>query len=135
MLAVVDLHSGVLGHAAAARLARAGWRVEDAAVADDGSLDVGVLVAVSSPPASRCPEAVRLEVLAVACQGRPEKRVSWQDGAVAQWCKVSYVDFLELFDGTQGLSASVARLGLRVGFGIDRARGSYGCSWDLSRQL
>ena len=58
VLAVVDLHSGVLGHAAAARLARAGWRVEDAAVADDGSLDVGVLAAASSPPASRCPTTV-----------------------------------------------------------------------------
>ena len=46
VLAVVDLHSGgVLGHAAAARLARAGWRVEDAAVADDGPLGVGALAA------------------------------------------------------------------------------------------
>ena len=56
--------------------------------------------------------------------------------SLQQWARDEYVDFLELFDGSIGLSLSVRREGagaLRVGVGVDRVRPSYGQAWDLAQ--
>ena len=127
LVAVVELNSGVLAHASARRLDRAGWRIADGAVRPDGGVHVAAVVVPSC--------AAALEELRNAFRsdlGTGVAQIS--HAAVQQWTATRQVDFLEFFDGTRALTLAVRAEGETAGEGIDRVRPSYGHDWDLTEK-
>ena len=116
LLAVVDLHSGVLAHSSARAFDRAGWRIDEGGPAADGGLQL------SLSPGS---VAAKLEQLQAALGQALEEAPLTKD-SVKQWVAEVRVDFVEIFDGSRRLSLAVSREGERVGPGFDKIRVSYG---------
>ena len=122
LLAVVDLHTGVLAHSSVRALDRAGWRIDEGGPAADGGLQL------SLSPGS---VAAKLEQLQAALGQALEEAPLTKD-SVKQWVAEGRVDFVEIFDGSRRLSLAVSREGERVGPGFDKIRVSYGQCWDLA---
>ena len=129
VLATVQLHDGVMSHAAARRLGRAGWRL------DKGSARVGLAALPTAEPESGI--ARKLETLATGSRmsiavGSAKQA---QTAEVAQfdfvedlqkWVQEGYVDFLEIFCGKGRLTAKARQVGLHAGEGIDNRLIAYG---------
>ena len=61
-----------------------------------------------------------------------DKVLRFQPEAIHQWASTGYVDFMEIYNGEDGLSLAVARLGCVVAPGVDRRNTTYGRVWDLT---
>ena len=125
LVSVVQLHSGVLSHAAARRLDLAGWRLDEQGLQHE--------MAVVSPPAEPSSSlAVRLEEFLGKIGTTPERSVRFEGETLQKWSSTGYVDFLEVFSGEGVLTLVVAETGITTGEGIDARWSSYGRRfWDL----
>ncbi|CAK0811447.1 unnamed protein product, partial [Prorocentrum cordatum] len=132
VLGVVELNKGVLNHAAASRLARAGWRL------DEGTVRRGALAAAAVVPAApRLSDLPSSRVIALVAACRPLEELDLKIGEVQAWAHGVPL-FVEIFDGVGRLSQAVQSLGAAnavcsVVAGIDLKRRTYGQYWDLSR--
>ena len=139
VLATVTLNNGVLNHASASQLSRAGWRL------DEGTVQHGALVAavggpLGAPPPPAClsdQPSGRVGALLSAC--RPEKDLDIRVGEVQAWANGAPL-FVEVFDGQRRLSQAIRALSAFPGdpacvvvAGVDMNRRTYGQSWDLSK--
>ena len=155
VLGVVELNKGVLNHAAASRLARAGWRLDESTV-KHGAL--AAAVGPSSRPAAGTEQALaaavvplarpaagterlsdlpssRVAALVAAC--RPAEELDLRIGEVQAWA-AGVPLFVEIFDGARRLSDALQCLGAAsaacaVVAGVDVKRRTYGQCWDLSK--
>merc|ERR1711882_7996 len=95
VLGVVELNKGVLNHAAAGRLARAGWRL------DESTVEHGALAAAVALPAERPSDlpSGRVAVLVAAC--RPLGGLKLQVNEARAWARGAPL-FVEMFDGERG---------------------------------
>ena len=154
VILIVQLHDGgVLSHAAARSLDKAGWRLDETDMEFEADLVHG--------PSDQ--SAARLEALVGAVQGgllspdghfvledRPlrgspgraefpppagiasRRQLCFQFGTEESqraWLADRAVDFVEVFSGCGELSRQVAQLGLKVADGLDRCHISYGRAW------
>ena len=71
IIMVVELHSGILGHASARRLDRSGWRVDQGSVGGDGAVSVAPVL----PGVPEMEANARLEFLAAAVMAEPRNEV------------------------------------------------------------
>ncbi|CAK0865466.1 unnamed protein product, partial [Prorocentrum cordatum] len=132
VLGVVGLNKGVLNHAAASRLARAGWRL------DEGAVRRGALAAAAVVPAApRLSDLPSSRVIALVAACRPLEELDLKIGEVQAWAHGVPL-FVEIFDGVGRLSQAVQSLGAAnavcsVVAGIDLKRRTRGQYWDLSR--
>jgi len=126
VLGVVELSKkGVFNHASSSRLARQGWRVDEASVRG------GLVAPVGVPPTLSHQKTSRMRALVAACSHEAELRLSEKDALA--WAH-GVPAFVEIFDGEGGLSLAVATGGWAVAPGIDRRRQTYGVPWHLERE-
>ena len=124
LVMIVQLSSGVLSHAAARKLDRANWRLDEQGIQHEAGV-VGV------PPVPSSPLAIRLEEFFGKVGTTPVKAMRFSDQSLKKWCATRYVDFLEVFCGEGMLTEVILETGLVAGEGIDGRWTSYGQVWDL----
>ena len=73
MLAVVELHTGVLSHAATRRLDQKGWRVDGRVAEGEGSLDLAA-VAINPPRNVLLETDRRIAASVAATKSNPRRR-------------------------------------------------------------
>ncbi|MEC7232780.1 MAG: hypothetical protein VXW31_07575, partial [Planctomycetota bacterium] len=135
ILGLVELSNGVLNHAAASRLARAGWRVDESTV-QHGALQAAAAVMPTlrgetlAPPLSLAP-TIRADALLRA--GRPLEDLRFEAAAVRERATTGRERgiFVEIFAGKGLLSAAIREGGWPVADGIDIVTRAYGRTWDL----
>ena len=130
VLSVIQLHDGVMGHAVARRLDRAGWTLE-------APERVSLLAGPTEGTGAKLEELVsgaRLS-LTVAASGARAASARVLEFAtevdLQRWLGKGTVDFLEIYCGYGQLTARVSETGLVVGEGIDNRVVSYGRKWPL----
>ena len=119
---------GGLPHALAKQLDRSGWRLQDAAP----ELGVGMVAEGPLPMRPVLAQAALLEWLHGTLEGPADKVLRFEPEAIHQWASTGYVDFMEIYNGEDGLSLAVARQGCVVAPGVDRRNSTYGRVWDLT---
>lgn len=135
ILCVVQLHDGVLAHATARQLDKAGWRLDETDATHENEIAVlkeavaTFQLATSGPGAAgdesrQRPEsaddscgdpwqfcieyepATRLEELVATIRERPERALGWEGQTLQQWLQEGYVEFLEIYSGFSELTKS-----------------------------
>ena len=129
LVSVIELHDGVIGHASARRLDKAGWRIDDAVVDGDGAVSVAPLAPLPLPLPSSA--NARLESLSRSLANPPRACIRGSKEAWAQWCETGFVDFLEVFNAGGALSVAISQAGLSRGDPVC-PQSSYGRTWDFT---
>ena len=155
LLLVVQLHDGVISHASARRLDRAGWRIREGIARTPESVNVHRIreewLNTLEEMTRRCREVPmiggmkvsavvphRSEGLGVARGFVTEKSgpsIGVHFGApedLQKWVKKSRIDFLEVYSGKGSLTSAVKETGLKVGEGLDAKVIAYNRYWDLA---
>ena len=137
IMTTLQLHDGVLSHAAARRLDKSGWRLDESDLVEEAAVvEVPREVAVASY--ARLEEFRQfmkggLPVLAdMSAEHRPAVLVTFEgDECRRRWLAEGRVDFLEVFCGFQELTFRVRECGLIASDGIDNKVVSMGQVWPL----
>jgi len=122
IVSIIDLHDGVVSHAASRKLDNAGWRYDETELTLDELRREPDLAAFTN-----------LEEWFVATKGVPIER-SCNFGTPAElqkWIQDGFVDFVEIFCGDRGITFAVQKSGMIAAEGFDRKLVSYGKSWDI----
>ena len=98
-ISVLELNSGVMGHAAARKLERAGWRLDEA-VLQDGALVVGALWSEQ--------DARFAELLRTCLPDAPEFCAA-NRSELQPWVVRGFVDFLDVFVGNAASDSGVSQ--------------------------
>ncbi|MAB81808.1 MAG: hypothetical protein CMJ24_00005, partial [Phycisphaerae bacterium] len=118
----IELHSGVMNHASARRLERAGWRLDEGVVAD-GAVVLGGLWSEQDG---------RFSSLLAACSRDSPSLGGTAPEDFRPWLERGHVDFLEIFGGSAGLTLAMKNEGCSAGQPIDKEYRAYGLHWDLT---
>jgi len=134
ILSDVELHDGVMSHAAARKLDRAGWRFEQ--------IHEYVLAARPEGAGKIMEEFVQKMRCVFSVEERPEDTL--RRGSVnvhfttrkafQQWYHKVRVGFLEIYCGYGELTSRVREAGMTAGDGIDSRVISYGQTWPLEEE-
>jgi hypothetical protein len=144
IMTTVQLHDGVISHAAARKLDRSGWSL------DESDLQEQAEVEAAAEGENAGPEAMlhvdwykRLEQFVLTAKELPRLEddldgvssqfsVRFSSHAVRQeWLGGGHVDFLEIYCGFQELTLRVREAGLTAGEGLDSRLVSYEQVWPL----
>ena len=100
VLGVVELHSGVLGHASARRLDIQGWKIDESVIVQ------GAMVA-SVGSEVKADELSWIAALQHACNGDLQSALHFQKDDLQRWAKGQIRVFVEVFIGTGALTLMV----------------------------
>ena len=99
IVSIIELHDGVVSHAASRNLDNAGWRYDEGALTFDELTREPDLTAFT-----------RLEEWMIATKGVPIER-SWNfsTSELQKWIRDGYVDFAEIFCGAKSITLAVEK--------------------------
>ncbi len=124
MVSILDMHDGVVSHAASRKLDNAGWRYDEEGFSVEQELR-------REPDLSAF---TSLETWFTETQGVPIEEAchfSTPD-ELQRWIQNGVVDFVEVFCGSRGLTFAVQKHGMTAGEGFDRTLSTYGRSWNIN---
>ena len=143
IVTVVQLHDGIVSHAAARRLDRAGWKLDESDLVEEAALEESIPVG-SLQRLGELFEGLRGAGSfsieddpsrgALVLADKPVMKVSFESKELLQrWVSEEsrQVDFVEVFCGFQELLLRVREAGLKAADGFDSKVMSYGQTWCL----